>query len=159
MHPAQHELQAILDRRIGGIRLLDSHWLSTFEIHHAQVPGYRRGRVLLAGDAAHIHSPAGGQGMNTGMQDAFSLAWKLAAVVHSDAGDTLLDSYNAERYPVRRGSSGSQGNSPGSARCRVCRGGSVMWWWACCLTSGAPGGGWPMPRRKSTSTTRAARSS
>ena len=43
MHPAQHELQAILDRRIGGIRLLDSHWLSTFEIHHAQVPGYRRG--------------------------------------------------------------------------------------------------------------------
>ena len=62
--------QAILDRRIGGIRLLDSHWLSTFEIHHAQVPGYRRGRVLLAGDAAHIHSPAVGQGMNTGMQDA-----------------------------------------------------------------------------------------
>jgi len=158
MHPAQHELQAILDRRIGGIRLLDSL------AEHVRDPsrpgaGLPPGRVLLAGDAAHIHSPAGGQGMNTGMQDAFSLAWKLAAVVHSDAGDTLLDSYNAERYPVRRGSSGSQGNSPGSARCRVCRGGSVMWWWACCLTSGAPGGGWPMPRRKSTSTTRAARSS
>jgi 2-polyprenyl-6-methoxyphenol hydroxylase-like FAD-dependent oxidoreductase len=100
VHPTQHELQAILDRRIGGIRLLDSHWLSTFEIHHAQVPRYRWGRVLLAGDAAHIHSPAGGQGMNTGMQDAFNLAWKLAAVVHGDAGDTLLDSYNAERYPV-----------------------------------------------------------
>jgi len=100
MHPTQDELQAILDRRIGGIRVVRSHWLSSFEIHHARVPAYRWGRVFLAGDAAHIHSPAGGQGMNTGMQDAFNLAWKLAAVVNGQAGDTLLDSYEAERIPV-----------------------------------------------------------
>ena len=81
MHPTQDELQAILDRRIGGIRVVRSHWLTSFEIHHARVPAYRWGRVFLAGDAAHIHSPAGGQGMNTGMQDAFNLAWKLAAVI------------------------------------------------------------------------------
>lgn len=61
---------------------------------------YRHGRVFLAGDAAHIHSPAGGQGMNTGMQDAFNLAWKLALVVNDAAGETLLDGYHAERYPV-----------------------------------------------------------
>jgi 2-polyprenyl-6-methoxyphenol hydroxylase-like FAD-dependent oxidoreductase len=98
--PTLDELQEIIDRRIGGIRLLRAHWLSYFQIHHAQVPAYRWGQVFLAGDAAHLHSPAGGQGMNTGMQDAFNLAWKLAAVIHGDAGDTLLDSYNAERYPV-----------------------------------------------------------
>ena len=100
MNPTQDELQAILDRRIGGIRVLRSHWLTNFEIRHARVPAYRWGRVFLAGDAAHIHSPAGGQGMNTGMQDAFNLTWKLAAVINADAGDTLLDSYEAERGPV-----------------------------------------------------------
>ncbi len=100
MHPTQAELQAILDRRIGGIKVVRSHWLTSFEIHHARVPAYRWGRVFLAGDAAHIHSPAGGQGMNTGMQDAFNLAWKLAAVVNGDGGETLLDSYQAERIPV-----------------------------------------------------------
>jgi 2-polyprenyl-6-methoxyphenol hydroxylase-like FAD-dependent oxidoreductase len=103
-HPTQEELQAVIDRRIGGIRLVRSHWLTSFEIHHARVPAYRWGRVFLTGDAAHIHSPAGGQGMNTGMQDAFNLAWKLAAVVSGTvsgrAGDTLLDSYEAERVPV-----------------------------------------------------------
>jgi 2-polyprenyl-6-methoxyphenol hydroxylase-like FAD-dependent oxidoreductase len=99
-HPTQEELQAVIDRRIGGIRLVRSHWLTSFEIHHARVPAYRWGRVFLAGDAAHIHSPAGGQGMNTGMQDVFNLAWKLAAVLRGDAGDTLLDSYEAERLPV-----------------------------------------------------------
>ena len=100
MHPTQDELQAVIDRRIGGIRVVRSHWLTSFEIHHARVPAYRWGRVFLAGDAAHIHSPAGGQGMNTGMQDAFNLAWKLAAVVNCDAGDALLDSYEAERLPI-----------------------------------------------------------
>jgi hypothetical protein len=100
INPTQDELQAILDRRIGGIRVLRSHWLTGFEIHHARVPAYRWGRVFLAGDAAHIHSPAGGQGMNTGMQDAFNLAWKLAAVIDGQAGDTLLDSYEAERLPI-----------------------------------------------------------
>ncbi len=103
MNPTQDELQAILDRRIGGIRVARSHWLTGFEIHHARVPAYRWGRVFLAGDAAHIHSPAGGQGMNTGMQDAFNLAWKLAAVIGGQAGHTLLDSYEAERIPVADG--------------------------------------------------------
>ena len=60
---------------------------------------YRAGRVFLAGDAAHIHSPAGGQGMNTGMQDAFNLAWKLALVCHKRTAE-LLDSYSAERSAV-----------------------------------------------------------
>jgi 2-polyprenyl-6-methoxyphenol hydroxylase-like FAD-dependent oxidoreductase len=100
LNPTQDELQAVIDRRIGSIRLVHSHWLTSFEIHHARVPAYRWGRVFLAGDAAHIHSPAGGQGMNTGMQDAFNLAWKLAAVVDGQAGDSLLDSYEAERLPV-----------------------------------------------------------
>jgi 2-polyprenyl-6-methoxyphenol hydroxylase-like FAD-dependent oxidoreductase len=100
LNPTQQELQTILDRRIGGIRLQQSHWLTSFEIHHARVPAYRWGKVFLAGDAAHIHSPAGGQGMNTGMQDAFNLAWKLAAVVNGDGAGALLDSYQAERLPV-----------------------------------------------------------
>jgi 2-polyprenyl-6-methoxyphenol hydroxylase-like FAD-dependent oxidoreductase len=103
MNPTQDELQAILDRRIGGIRVVHSHWLTSFEIHHARVPAYRWGRVFLTGDAAHIHSPAGGQGMNTGMQDAFNMAWKLAAVIGGQAGQTLLDSYEAERIPVADG--------------------------------------------------------
>ncbi len=103
LNPSQDELQTILDQRIGGIRLLRSHWLTSFEIHHARVPAYRWGRVFLAGDAAHIHSPAGGQGMNTGMQDAFNLAWKLAAVIDGQAGETLLDSYQAERLPIADG--------------------------------------------------------
>jgi len=103
LHPTQEELQQILDERIGGITITQSHWLTCFEIHHGQVPGYRYGRVFLAGDAAHIHSPAGGQGMNTGMQDAFNLAWKLVAVIRGEGGQTLLDSYNAERHPVGAG--------------------------------------------------------
>ena len=103
MDPTQDELQAILDRRIGGIRVLRSHWLTGFEIRHARVPAYRWGRVFLAGDAAHIHSPAGGQGMNTGMQDVFNLAWKLAAVIDDEAGETLLDSYEDERAPIADG--------------------------------------------------------
>jgi 2-polyprenyl-6-methoxyphenol hydroxylase-like FAD-dependent oxidoreductase len=103
MNPTVAELQDIVDRRIGGIRLLQSHWLTSFEIHHARVPAYRWGRVFLAGDAAHIHSPAGGQGMNTGMQDVFNLGWKLAAAINGEAGDTLLDSYEAERVPVADG--------------------------------------------------------
>jgi 2-polyprenyl-6-methoxyphenol hydroxylase-like FAD-dependent oxidoreductase len=103
LYPTQGELQEILDRRIGGIRVVHSHWLTSFEIRHARVPAYRWGRVFLAGDAAHIHSPAGGQGMNTGMQDAFNLAWKLSAAIKGDAGDTLLNSYQAERAPIAEG--------------------------------------------------------
>ncbi|BBB02320.1 putative monooxygenase [Actinacidiphila reveromycinica] len=98
---SQEWLQRIADERAAGrLRILDSLWLTCFEVHHAQVPRYRFGRVFLAGDAAHVHSPAGGQGMNTGLQDAFNLGWKLAAAHQGTASPTLLDSYHAERHPV-----------------------------------------------------------
>lgn len=93
-------LQQVCDTRAGGIELTTPHWLTVFEIRHAQVPRYDHGRVFLAGDAAHIHSPAGGQGMNTGMQDAFNLGWKLATAVIRGAGPALLESYQAERHPI-----------------------------------------------------------
>jgi len=75
-------------------------WLSRFTDAARQAELYRKGRVLLAGDAAHIHSPAGGQGLNIGLHDAVNLGWKLAQVVRDHAPDTLLDSYHAERHPV-----------------------------------------------------------
>ncbi|MFJ3694039.1 FAD-dependent oxidoreductase [Streptomyces sp. NPDC090052] len=80
----------------------DARWLSRFHSDERQVPAYRTGRVFLAGDAAHVHSPAGGQGMNTGLQDAANLSWKLAAVLRGQSADPekLLDSYHAERHPV-----------------------------------------------------------
>ena len=81
-------------------RLHTPHWLTTYEVHHAQVEQYRAGRVLLAGDSAHVHSPAGGHGMNTGMQDAFNLGWKLAAACTGDAGVEFIDSYHDERHPI-----------------------------------------------------------
>ncbi|MBM9506514.1 FAD-dependent monooxygenase [Actinacidiphila acididurans] len=99
--PATQEwLQQVVDERCGRIRIRNSLWLTTFDIHHAQVPQYRVGRVFLAGDAAHVHSPAGGQGMNTGIQDAYNLGWKLALGRTGPAGSALLDSYHAERHPV-----------------------------------------------------------
>ena len=73
------------------------NWFSTYHVHHRVAQHFRKGRAFLLGDAAHIHSPAGGQGMNTGIGDAINLAWKLAAVVAGRAGDRLLDSYEAER--------------------------------------------------------------
>lgn len=75
-------------------------WESAFRIHRRQAETYRRGNVLLAGDAAHIHSPLGGQGMNTGLGDADNLAWKLALVVQGKAAPALLDTYEAERRPI-----------------------------------------------------------
>ncbi|MER7202026.1 FAD-dependent oxidoreductase [Streptomyces sp. CB01635] len=78
----------------------EARWMSRFHSDERQAPAYRVGRVLLAGDAAHVHTPAGGQGMNTGLQDAANLGWKLAAVVNGRAGDALLDTYEAERHPV-----------------------------------------------------------
>ncbi|GHH41967.1 FAD-dependent oxidoreductase [Streptomyces candidus] len=78
----------------------DPRFLSRFHSDERQVPSYRAGRVFLAGDAAHVHSPAGGQGMNTGLQDAANLSWKLAAVLRGRAEDTLLDTYHDERHPV-----------------------------------------------------------
>jgi 2-polyprenyl-6-methoxyphenol hydroxylase-like FAD-dependent oxidoreductase len=77
-------------------------WFSTYRIHHRAAERFRDRRCFLLGDAAHIHSPAGGQGMNTGLQDAYNLAWKLALVVQGRAAPLLLDSYEQERIPVAR---------------------------------------------------------
>src|SRR5712675_628500 len=73
------------------------NWFSTYHIHHRVTEHFRKGRAFLLGDAAHIHSPAGGQGMNTGIGDAINLAWKLAALLAGHAPDSLLDTYEAER--------------------------------------------------------------
>ncbi|WP_432191130.1 FAD-dependent monooxygenase [Streptomyces sp. bgisy027] len=95
------EVKEIARRALGtDYGMHDARWLSRFHSDERQVPRYRVGRVLLAGDAAHIHSPAGGQGMNTGLQDAANLGWKLAAVVQGTASDGFLDTYEAERHPV-----------------------------------------------------------
>jgi 3-(3-hydroxy-phenyl)propionate hydroxylase len=75
-------------------------WISRFTDTARQAASYRRGRVLLAGDAAHIHPPQGGQGLNIGVQDAVNLGWKLAQVVDGTSPDSLLDTYHAERHPV-----------------------------------------------------------
>ncbi|MFJ9606578.1 FAD-dependent monooxygenase [Kitasatospora sp. NPDC101176] len=78
----------------------ETRWVSSFTDATRQATEYRRGRVLLAGDAAHIHLPAGGQGLSVGVQDAFNLGWKLAATVRGRAPEGLLDTYHAERHPV-----------------------------------------------------------
>ncbi|KMO33430.1 FAD-dependent monooxygenase [Methylobacterium aquaticum] len=99
--PTLNDVQALIDRRAGGgFRASDPVWLTHFRINERKVAQYRHGRVFLAGDAAHIHSPAGGQGMNTGMQDAVNLAWKLAMVERRQAAPSLLDSYSPERSAV-----------------------------------------------------------
>ncbi|MFC4562993.1 FAD-dependent monooxygenase [Nocardiopsis mangrovi] len=84
----------------GGVKIRGAEWTSVFRIHRRLAADYRRGRVLLAGDAAHIHSPIGGQGMNTGIGDAENLGWKLALVTAGRAGIGLLDTYTAERRPL-----------------------------------------------------------
>ena len=76
------------------------HWFSTYRIQHRCAERFRNGRCFILGDAAHVHSPAGGQGMNTGLQDAYNLGWKLALVVSGRAETSLLDSFEAERMPV-----------------------------------------------------------
>ncbi|XUM02923.1 FAD-dependent monooxygenase [Streptomyces venezuelae ATCC 10712] len=99
--PGLADLQDVVDRlaprpaRLSGLR-----WSSVFRISHRIVDRYGRGRVFVAGDAAHIHPPTGAQGMNTGVQDACNLAWKLALVVRGGAGPELLGTYDAERRPV-----------------------------------------------------------
>ncbi|MFG2620410.1 FAD-dependent monooxygenase [Streptomyces sp. NPDC048507] len=102
---ALDELRAILRDALGTDHgMHDARWMSRFHSDERQVPHYRAGRVFLAGDAAHVHSPAGGLGMNTGIQDAANLSWKLAAVLHGRTPDpeALLDSYHRERHPVGR---------------------------------------------------------
>lgn len=83
-------------------RLTDNLWISDFGIHQRMVDRYRAGPILLVGDAAHSHSPVGAQGMNTGLQDAYNLAWKLALVIQGVGRPELLDSYEAERKPIAR---------------------------------------------------------
>src|SRR5437016_3894690 len=78
------------------------NWFSTYRVHHRVADQFRKGRAFLLGDAAHIHSPVGGQGMNTGIGDAVNLAWKLAAVLHGRANASLLDSYEPERIAFAR---------------------------------------------------------
>lgn len=96
------EVIEVLDRAFNAdVGVLEISWKSRFHCDERQVAQYRHGRVFLAGDAAHVHSPVGGQGMNTGIQDAANLAWKLAAVL-GGADDSLLDSYQEERHPIGR---------------------------------------------------------
>ncbi len=93
------DVEKIVRERFGmDISLYDSVWISTFGINTRMASTMNRGRVFLAGDAAHVHSPVGGQGMNTGIQDALNLAWKLTLVLQGIAKPELLDSYNAERH-------------------------------------------------------------
>ncbi|WP_332757962.1 FAD-dependent monooxygenase [Streptomyces sp. MT206] len=99
------ELRAIATTALGTDHgMHDPRWISRLRSDERQVPSYRVGRVFLAGDAAHVHSPAGGLGMNTGLQDAANLSWKLAAALHGQSPDpeALLDSYHRERHPVGR---------------------------------------------------------
>jgi 2-polyprenyl-6-methoxyphenol hydroxylase-like FAD-dependent oxidoreductase len=95
------DLQALVDPpTAGAVRLRDPAWLTRFHLHHRQTATYRAGNVFLAGDAAHIHSPVGAQGMNTGIQDAWNLGWKIGLVARGLARDRLLDTYEAERWPI-----------------------------------------------------------
>ncbi|MGQ0581447.1 MAG: FAD-dependent monooxygenase [Reyranella sp.] len=99
--PTLAEINALMAHRGSpDLVMKDPFWLAAFRINERKVKDYAKGRVFLAGDAAHIHSPAGGQGMNTGMQDAFNLAWKLALVIEGAAKPSLLDSYSPERSAV-----------------------------------------------------------
>ena len=95
------EVQTVLDEHTDlHWQITTMHWVSSFGVNERQVASYVHGRIVLAGDAAHVHSPAGGQGMNTGMQDAANLAWKIALVQRGAATSGLLDTYQAERHPV-----------------------------------------------------------
>jgi 2-polyprenyl-6-methoxyphenol hydroxylase-like FAD-dependent oxidoreductase len=100
--PTLAELQALAAPNVPGVHLRDPVWATRFHLHSRAVTTMRSGRVFLAGDAAHIHSPAGAQGMNTGIQDAVNLGWKLALVLQADAPPSLLDTYHLERAPVAR---------------------------------------------------------
>lgn len=117
------EIRAVTRRALGtDFGMHDARWLSRFHSDERQVPRYRVGRVFLAGDAAHCHSPAGGLGMNTGMQDAANLGWKLTAAVQGWGADSLLDSYHEERHRVGRGVLRSSG--------AIIRMAMIRPWWA-----------------------------
>jgi len=96
-------MQRILDERgPAGIRIAEPVWQTVFRVHARHATDFQRGRVFIMGDAAHVHSPAGGQGMNNGLQDAHNLAWKLAAVINGDSPASLLDGYGRERAEATR---------------------------------------------------------
>jgi 2-polyprenyl-6-methoxyphenol hydroxylase-like FAD-dependent oxidoreductase len=102
--PALEEIERLVAARgPAGMRISDPTLLAAFRCYRRQTETVRSGRVLVAGDAAHVHSPAGGQGMNTGIQDAFNLGWKLALVAQGQSQPDLLDTYQAERVPVAAG--------------------------------------------------------
>jgi len=99
--PDMAEIERLVAQRgPRGMRLRDPTLLAAFRCYLRSTATMRSGRVLIAGDAAHVHSPAGGQGLNTGLHDAFNLGWKLALVAHGEAPPALLDSYQAERVPI-----------------------------------------------------------
>jgi 2-polyprenyl-6-methoxyphenol hydroxylase-like FAD-dependent oxidoreductase len=99
--PSHEEFQAMVDERVPfPAKVVKEYWVTRYRVHSRTVPRYRSGRIFLVGDAAHVHSPAGAQGMNTGIGDAYNLAWKLALVERGIADDSLLDTYQAERHPV-----------------------------------------------------------
>ena len=102
--PTLADVQRLVqERAVAEATVDDPVWIAGFHVHRRHAPHHRQGRVFLAGDAVHIHSPAGGQGMNTGLQDAYNLAWKLGLVMAGRGPETLLDSYEAEREPIVEG--------------------------------------------------------
>jgi 2-polyprenyl-6-methoxyphenol hydroxylase-like FAD-dependent oxidoreductase len=103
-HPEMLKFEDVSDRAIENLKLVVDkvHWFSTYKVHHRVTERFQVGRAFLLGDAAHIHSPAGGQGMNTGIGDAINLAWKLAAVLAGKADERLLETYEHERRNFAR---------------------------------------------------------
>jgi 2-polyprenyl-6-methoxyphenol hydroxylase-like FAD-dependent oxidoreductase len=98
-HPTFEELHPKLREMVGGrMQFNEVSWFSTYKVHHRVAAQFQKGHCFLVGDAAHIHSPIGGQGMNTGLQDAYNLAWKLALVLRGQANQTLLETYHQERW-------------------------------------------------------------
>jgi 2-polyprenyl-6-methoxyphenol hydroxylase-like FAD-dependent oxidoreductase len=101
--PSLEQCKALIARRVQErVDVSDLAWSSYFHLNSRMVDKLRVGRIFLAGDAAHVHSPAGAQGMNTGIQEAFNLGWKLARVLNGAAPDRLLDTYHMERHPIER---------------------------------------------------------
>ncbi|KAI0102870.1 FAD binding domain-containing protein [Nemania sp. FL0031] len=101
VEPTLDEMRAAVEGRIpGGGKITNATWLTNFRLHHRIVNSYRDGRLFIVGDAAHIHSPVGGQGLNTSMQDSLNLGWKLASVVRGERLDSFLDTFDAERRPI-----------------------------------------------------------